>query len=301
VKKENIMNAVRNNSIGEATTSKNVAQSDGLWAFFGLIYILTFFSWGLLAIFQLPVASSTNTTGQTSVLAMLAYLFVGGFAPTTAGLIMTYRVEGRTGLRQLWKRFINIKLGGKWYLVIITVPLINFVISSLVHKMQGGNFVSPDFGEFSAGLIPLVITVFLFGPVSEEIGWRGFALERVQARWGAVKGSLVLGLIWSFWHLPLFFIPGSGQQLTGDPGIMFPVYSGAVLGMTFIITWVYNNTNQSVWGANFFHFTLNFGTVMLIMFSDATDAFAYKAMAVNYILMAVILVVVTRGQLHPTE
>ena len=146
-------------------------------------------------------------------------------------MLFRSRIDGRTGLRQLWKRFTQVKLGGKWYLVIIAVPLINLIISSLVHKLQGGSFGSPDLGELSTSLIPLAITVFLFGPFSEEFGWRGFALDRVQARWGAVRGSLVLGLIWAFWHLPLFLIPGTGQQLTGDPVIMFPIYTVAVLGM----------------------------------------------------------------------
>ncbi len=143
-------------------------------------------------------------------------------------------------------------------------------------------------------MVPIVITVFLFGPVSEEFGWRGFALDRVLARWGAVKGSLVLGLIWAFWHLPLFFIPGSGQQLTGDPAIMFPIYAVAVLGMSLIITWVYNNTDMSLWGATFFHFTMNFGTVILLMVSDATDAFAYKVNAVNFMLMAIVITLFTK-------
>jgi len=289
------MNTSTTQSIEGTVRQKTAVRSDGFWGFFVLTYGLTFLTWGLLVIFQLSVASATNTQGQTWVIAMLAYLF-GGFSPTIAGFIMAYRVEGRAGVSRLWKRFTQIKLGGKWYLVIFAIPLANFAIFSLVHMAMGGKFVSPDLQELPGLMISLVITVFLFGPVSEEFGWRGFALDRVQARWGEIKGSVVLGLIWAFWHLPLFFIPGSGQQVTGDPGIIFPLYALTVMGYTFLITWVYNNTGRSVWGATFFHFTLNFGTVMLLTFTDASDAFGYQAGAGVYTVFALLIAFFTKLQ-----
>lgn len=267
----------------------------GLTSFFILTYALMLLSWGLLAILQMPVATSTNTSAPTSALAMVLYFF-GGFTPSIAGFIMAYRLHGRAGLRDMWKRFTQFNLGGRWYLAMIGIPFLVQAGTALIFKMQGGDFVKPALLDQPASLIPLAIGIFVGGPLSEEFGWRGFAQDRVQERWGELKGSVILGLVWAFWHLPLFFAPGTGQQQTGNPALMFPVYAIYVVAMTLLITLAYNNTNRSIWGAIFFHFTLNFGAVVLITISEIADSFLYITNAGMMILLAVIVILFTRDK-----
>ena len=65
------------------------------------------------------------------------------------------------------------------------------------------------------------LPLLIIGPLSEEIGWRGYALERLQTRWNALTSSLIVGLVWALWHLPLFMMVGTSQHELGIPFIGF--------------------------------------------------------------------------------
>jgi membrane protease YdiL (CAAX protease family) len=278
-------------------TKNKEGRSDGLRGFFILTFALTLIFWGIPAVFQMSVVNTADTSTQTSPLAMVL-LMLGGFVPSIAGFIMAYRVDKRAGLRDLWKRFLQFNLGAKWYLVMIVIPVMIAAGTMTIYALQGGVFVRPEFFDQPAALIPLVISVFIGGPLSEEFGWRGFALDRLQARWGAIKSSVILGLAWAVWHLPLFLIPGTGQSALGNPALMFPVYVFYVIGMTIAMTWAYNNTNRSIWGAIFFHFTLNFTANVQLLSSELTPRFLYIGNAIMTIFVAAILIVMIRKNQH---
>ena len=111
--------------------------------------------------------------------------------------------------------------------------------------------------ELSALFNPLSIAVafvfifFLGGPFQEEWGWRGYALDRLQAKWSAFSSSIVLGVLWGSWHLPLFFISGSIQSQTPFWGFMILITCG-----TTLFTWIWNNTGGSILAVMLFH-TMN--------------------------------------------
>lgn len=262
-------------------------KSDGLGAFFLLTFGLMLATWGVLALSGLSVASTTNTDAPTSTLAMVLYL-LGGFTPSIAGFIMAYRQNGREGLRDLGKRFIQFNLGLKWYLIIIAIPLVVQVGIGFVYWLQGGQFTPSELLSQPAALLATLIPVFLFGPLSEEFGWRGFAQDRVQARWGFLQGNVLLGLMWGFWHLPLFFVAGSGQQQAGNPLLVFPSYVVWVVSMTMLFAWVYNHTNRSIWGAMLFHFMNNFMAVLLLEVADMTPQFMYLTNSVVWFILVVV-------------
>src|SRR5207253_2297396 len=79
------------------------------------------------------------------------------------------------------------------------------------------------------------------GGVDEELGWRGFALPRLQDRYGALIASVVLGIFWAGWHIPAWYAAGSGQDL-----ISFPVFEVSVIGAAILFTWLYNSTGGSL-------------------------------------------------------
>ncbi len=263
-------------------------RSDGLWSFFVLTFSLALLTWGVLAISQMNVASTANTAASTSPLAMILYL-LGGFTPSIAGFVMAYRLQGRKGLGNMWQRFRQFNVAARWYLTMAAIPLFVQAATALIYALLGGEFVRPAFLNQPASLIPLVIATFLFGPLSEEFGWRGFAQDRVQARWGNLKGSLILGFLWSLWHLPLFFVLGSGQQETGNPALIFPAFTIQVMAMTILYTWIYNNTNRSIGGAIVFHFMINFGAVLMLASSEISAGFLYIANAGVMVLLAVMV------------
>jgi membrane protease YdiL (CAAX protease family) len=91
----------------------------------------------------------------------------------------------------------------------------------------------------------------LFFNTGEEIGWRGFALPRLQALQSALGASLVLGVIWGLWHAPKFFLAGQGASAL--PFFLFFLIS--IMAQTILMTWVYNNTGGSLLLAVLFHFS----------------------------------------------
>jgi len=268
--------------------STNNTRSNGLWTFFIMAYVLTFLTWGVLIVFQLPVANPADPTASTTVLAMILY-FLGGFIPSIVGLIMAYRQQKRIGLRDMWNRFKQFNLGGKWYMLIIIIPLLVQAGTALIHKLQGGEFIRPAMLDQPGGLIPFVIAIFIGGPISEEFGWRGFAQDRVQARLGKLKGSIVLGLSWAFWHSLLFFVPGTSQQQTGNPALMIFAFALQVVSEAFLFTWIYNNTKRSLWGAVFFHFMIGFGANLLITISNISIGFLYLTNGIMWVLMLTVI------------
>jgi membrane protease YdiL (CAAX protease family) len=100
---------------------------------------------------------------------------------------------------------------------------------------------------FNVGISNFVY-IFIFVGVAEEFGWRGYALDRLQTRFGAASSSVILGLIWGLWHLPLFFIPGSNQQAAG----IVP-YLLQIIVFSVWFTWMYNNSNRSILSVIVFH------------------------------------------------
>jgi membrane protease YdiL (CAAX protease family) len=112
----------------------------------------------------------------------------------------------------------------------------------------------PRFGtEAWYVILAAVVAATLFGgPLGEEIGWRGYALPRLAQRFGMARASVLLGVIWACWHLPLFFIPGidkTGQSL--------PVYVLQVTALSVAMAWVYAHTSGSLLLAVLMHAAVN--------------------------------------------
>jgi membrane protease YdiL (CAAX protease family) len=108
-----------------------------------------------------------------------------------------------------------------------------------------------------AGLLSLVFFTFWFGPLPEEIGWRGFAQDRLQARWSPLLSSLVIGLVWALWHVPLFFVPGTFQHQLGWRSPRFWIFSASLIPLSIVMTWVYNRAGRSTLAAALIHFSGN--------------------------------------------
>ena len=102
--------------------------------------------------------------------------------------------------------------------------------------------------------VGLIILNLLQGATGEEAGWRGFALPRLQETYGPVRASLILGLVWSFWHLPLWFLSGySGLDLL----IYILAFSVSIISLTFLLTWISSKTPNSLIPIVIAHFSFN--------------------------------------------
>jgi len=179
---------------------------------------------------------------------------VGFFAPAISAIIMTGAIEGKAGIEVLISRLFLWRVNIKWYLIAMLAPILLEILAILTHNLFGKSSISFQFKDWIQTLptqLPwlLIILIFLVLTSSgEELGWRGYAMPRLQSRYGQVWASLILGLLWAFWHLPNFWISGTPQY-----GLSMPGYVLATIGFTIIYTCIYNGTNGSVLLASLYH------------------------------------------------
>ena len=106
-------------------------------------------------------------------------------------------------------------------------------------------------------IIPFALHLFIYGPFPEELGWRGYVLDRLQARWNALVSSLNLGATWALWHLPLFFIKDTLFYSQGAWSPWFWLFMIQAIAVAVIFTWIFNNTRRRTLAAILFHFMAN--------------------------------------------
>jgi membrane protease YdiL (CAAX protease family) len=136
----------------------------------------------------------------------------------------------------------------------------------------------------------MVVMGLVVGPLAEELGWRGFALDGLQSKWSALVSSLVLGIFWWLWHFPLFFTIGMIQSEWGIGSLTFWTFTASVLAQAVLYTWVYNNTRRSILAAILLHFMSNSTLNLLLPISARTFL-----LSTILLVVAAIVVVMTWG------
>jgi membrane protease YdiL (CAAX protease family) len=207
--------------------------------------------------FWLPVALSRVEHGlgvlpfAFSDGAMLLCLALGGFAgPPLAAFTVTALLSGGAGVRQLLRRCIAWRVGIPWYLIILFGFLAVFLVGfSIVYGLNVSQAFLARWTLLFTVFVPFTILSIVKANFAEEVGWRGFALPRLQSRYGPIVGTVILGTLHSLWHLPLFFTrelgPTSLPQFTG--------FVGAGITLTVLYTWLFNHTHGSVLFATLAH------------------------------------------------
>jgi membrane protease YdiL (CAAX protease family) len=191
----------------------------------------------------------------------LLVVLLAPFGPTLSALLMTSLLEGRAGLRDLWRRLRLWRVGARWYaFVLCWLVLAKLAGSWVVSFGGGGTYEMPNLSNWSAVPQRFVLILLLGGPLGEEIGWRGFALPRLIQGHGPMGASLRLGLIWALWHLPVFLIAGTDQY--GQPLFWYAVM---VTAYTFLFTWVHLHTGGSLLLALLHHTSINVGLWLTAM------------------------------------
>ncbi|GGC55804.1 CPBP family intramembrane metalloprotease [Haloferax sulfurifontis] len=201
----------------------------------------------------------------------LSLLLVGLAVPGVSGIAFVYLVYDERGRSDFWNRVRNPRrIGLRWFLVLLSVPLGVGVLAGTLDLLLGGP--GPTWGEAVTefGVNPLAVLPTLFfatlPPILEELGWRGYALDRLQLKRSAASASLVLGVVWALWHLPLFFIEGSFQHdSVGVATTGFWLFMAGIVALSFTFTWVYNNTERSILGIIVLHGWVNFTAEVIVV------------------------------------
>lgn len=155
-------------------------------------------------------------------------------APILSSILMTYIVDGKLGIGQLFSRMKLWRMG-KWYLTLLIFPILISVLSFALSVT-----VSPDFAPvFLIGKIMMGISAGFL----EELGWMGFAFPKMREKHGLIRASIYLGLIHGLWHFPLWFL----YEYSTLGAFWFPyfiAFAAILVALRIIIAWAYSKTNS---------------------------------------------------------
>jgi uncharacterized protein len=245
-----------------------------------VIFLVATFIWTWAC--YTPIAVTGNSPYQ---MPWMILLILGGMGPSLIGVVMVSLSKDKPARRDYWRRCFSFKqVRFVWWLVIFLIFPILYALNIGLDLALGGAL--PGMVQLRSlianpAVIPLTAFIsFLSGPWAEEFGWRGYALDRIMKPLGIIPGTLVLGLIWGIWHLPLFFMPASGHGQMGWGFDGFWAFNLRSTGLALLMTWVYLKTNRSILSAIFMHFTSNFTGQLLMPLDGSSNV-------VNMILMLV--------------
>jgi uncharacterized protein len=223
------------------------------------------------------------------------------WAPAIAALLAAALTGGRDAVRELGSRLVRWRVGWQWYLVVILGPAAFSLALAGIYTLFGGSWADaapPAILEGPLLLLPLFLVILtLTDGLGEELAWRGFALPRLLTRYNALVASVVLGVIWALWHLPLLWTEGNSMFHQPLWLLLLDVTAKSIL-----FTWVFLHTRGSVLIAMLFHGATNLFIVSPDVASTGDLALPVLAMVAKWVLVGIVLVVagpsLVRGS-HP--
>jgi uncharacterized protein len=245
--------------------------------------LLTFFLLTFAVAWMLWMGASA-LSGSVVSPGLRALLFLPGtFAPALVALVLTAWGEGRQGVETLLRRLFRWRVGLRWYVFAVSYMAAIKLSAALVYRVSTGSW--PRFGE-EAWYVMLAATIFstvVGGQAGEEIGWRGYALPRLELRLGLTGGSLLLGVVWAAWHLPLFFLRG------GDlAGQSFLFYLLALPAISTAMAWLYWRTGGSLLLTMLMHAAINNTAGIVPADGTAVNPFSFQVSLVGWLTLALL-------------
>lgn len=251
--------------------------------FFLLVYAVSWVLFGAAA-----WVSERLGPGASPGLAPLLFL-PGAFGPGLVAIWLTARAEGRPGLRALLRPVLQGDVPGRWYLFAITYMAAIKLAVAVAYRVALGAW--PRFGGESVAVIAVALVFSTPFQAGEEIGWRGFALPRMATGMGLRWASVLLGVIWATWHLPLFFIP-----VTDTYHQSFPLYLAQVTALSVAAAWLWERAGRSLLLVMLMHSAVN-QTVGLVPSASAQATGALSTRPTTVGILTVVLLWLCAGYL----
>jgi membrane protease YdiL (CAAX protease family) len=270
---------------GEGALIMSLVRRHPLITFFVLAYAL---SWSL----ESPLVFLRDFVTDTQVLVLV---ILASNVPSAVAIVLTAVVLGRGVLRKLLGRLLIWRVNPLWYLMVVLGPVALAGGVVALNAFVGGPALSLGMPLLGAAVF-LAFSIFPGSALGEEIGWRGYALPRLQAGRSALSASLILAPIWAVWHLPLWL----AGWLQGEPFRTPPLYAAFVVSafaMSVILTWVYNSTEGSLLMMVLLHAAANL-PVTLFIDELGTRATVPVLLYFGLTVGAAIMVIIVAGPKH---
>jgi membrane protease YdiL (CAAX protease family) len=279
---------------------KRLLAGHPLLAYFGIAFAGT---WIMLLVPVLAQNGLGVLPFMVPDIAMLLLFIAATLAgPTLAAIVVTAATGGRPGLRRFFRRYVQLRVGLRWYLLaLFGLPLIVLLAACAYFGLAPVQTALAQWPVFFTAYLPATLIFMIMPALAEEPGWRGFALPRLQWQYGPLLGSLILGLLHMVWHLPVFFIT-KGQMAMGPfnaGDFAYKIFTSIVLAV--IWTWVFNNARGSIFMAIVLHGTNN--AVGMLMNGWGPQFSAASVSTLGDVLLAVcalLIIIFTRGRLSYT-
>jgi uncharacterized protein len=263
-----------------SVSGKQTAISN-LWAFFILTFSFTWLFWVFGILSSLGII--------TFHVPYLVWVVIGAHGPLVASFWLTFKASGLPAVKKLLLSGFQLRMRLVWWAVILAVP---FLLAGLAFwvNMSSGDF-NPDTTLLAQPLLIIPNFLFMFflgGSFQEEFGWRGFALPRLLSIQTPFTVSLILGVIWGFWHLPLFYIAGLSQSY-----MSFGLFLPLTIAFSFFFTWVYIRTDYNLFSALLLHTALNTSLSFFPPIEQVTggNQAAFTYLTVLYLIAALFLII----------
>ena len=208
---------------------------------------------------------------------------LAALTPLIAASILVYKESGRIGVKKLFKRVLDFsRITQKmWYLPIILLPFLIYLLIFIIIHLAG--LPLPSIFHISFLSIPLLFIIFFIGAICEEIGYMGYAIDRMQERFGALTASIFIGIPWAVWHYPSIIQQGHGL-------IWIAWATLGTVAVRVLIVWIYNNTGKSLFACVLFHTMLNMGRPLFPQDNVHNPLVDYPA--IHYSTIAIIAVII---------
>lgn len=257
-------------SVAREGETRSVAS---LFAFFALAFV---WSWTFWLLAPLTKADYPRVAG--------GFMLAGGLGPSLAALAVVAYMSGAAGLRRWLVSCVQWRIGGRRFLLAIFLPAALMGLAALIHRAGGGTLPSsPAAGHIGMAVVNVVLIFFIGGPLGEEFGWRGYALPALQARWGWRMASLLLGLVWAVWHLPLFYSAGTVQSQ-----LSVGWYALSLVASSVVFAWLFNRSQGSLLPVLLLHTSVNAWPMLIpvMVLPDGTNLQPFQIVVVLLVLSA---------------
>jgi len=218
------------------------------WKFFLLTFAYSWLIWIPSVLDGIGIDLPFNVTGYSTLV-----VIIGAFAPMLAAITLVARSAGWKGTKAFLGQALDFQFKPIYLLLALLLPLIIHLIAHYLAPAVGlvvAQTLFPD--EIAVSPIILAIPYFflmlIIGGGQEEFGWRGYAQEPLQKKIGVIPASLVIGVLWGIWHLPLWFMAGDLHS-----AYSFLAFVMMTTSISVVYAWLYNSSGKKLIVVMFFH------------------------------------------------